>query len=85
MYNLVFKTRGTCSRQISVSIEGDIVKSVIFSSGCEGNSKGISNLVEGMSIEEVIVKLKGIDCQGRGTSCPDQLARALEDAMKKAV
>jgi len=84
MDNIVFKTKGTCSRQINVSIEHGLVKSVIFSSGCDGNLQGISSLVEGMSVEEVIKRLKGIDCQGRGTSCPDQLARALEAATKKA-
>lgn len=85
MDNIVFKTKGTCSRQINISIEDGIVKSVIFNSGCDGNLQAISNLVEGMPIKEVISKLKGIDCQGRGTSCPDQLANALEATMQKAV
>ncbi len=85
MDNIVFKTRGTCSRQINISIEDGIVKRVTFNSGCDGNLRAISSLVEGMSIKEVISKLKGIDCQGRGTSCPDQLARALEATMQKAV
>jgi uncharacterized protein (TIGR03905 family) len=85
MENIVFKTRGTCSRQISVSIEDGIVKSVKFNSGCDGNLQGISQLVEGMSVEDVIKRLKGIDCQGRGTSCPDQLAKALESSIQKAV
>ncbi len=85
MDNIVFKTRGTCSRQINVCIEDGIVKSVKFSSGCDGNLKGISNLVEGMSVEDVIGRLKGIDCQGRGTSCPDQLAKALEGMIQKAI
>ena len=84
MENIVFKTKGTCSRQINVSIEDGVIKSVIFSSGCDGNLQGISSLVEGMAVEEVIKKLKGIDCQGKGTSCPDQLARALESAVQKA-
>lgn len=84
MDNIVFKTAGTCSRQINISIKNGIVKSVIFNSGCEGNLQGISKLVEGMPVEEVISKLKGIDCQGRGTSCPDQLAKALEDVIQKA-
>lgn len=84
MDNIVFKTRETCSRQINVCIEDGIVKSVEFSSGCDGNLKGISSLVEGMSVEDVISKLKGIDCQGRGTSCPDQLAKALEGMTQKS-
>lgn len=85
MDNIVFKTKGICSRQISVSVEDGKVKSVIFSSGCDGNLQAISNLVEGMKIEDVITKLKGIDCQGRGTSCPDQLAKVLETTIPKAV
>lgn len=79
--NIVFKTKGTCSRQINVSIEDGKIKKVIFSAGCSGNLQGISNLIEGMEVEEVIKRLKGIDCEGRGTSCPDQLARALENAI----
>lgn len=83
MENLVYKTRGTCSRQISFEIEDGLVKNVMFNSGCDGNLQGISNLVEGLPVELVIKKLKGIDCGGRGTSCPDQLAKALETALKE--
>lgn len=83
MQNIVFKTKGTCSRQITVSIEEGIIKSVLFSSGCDGNLQGISNLVKDMPVEEVISRLKGIDCQGRGTSCPDQLAKALDKIMNQ--
>ena len=83
MQNIVFKTKGTCSRQITVSIEEGIIKSVLFSSGCNGNLQGISNLVKDMPVEEVISRLKGIDCQGRGTSCPDQLAKALDKIMNQ--
>lgn len=85
MNNLVFKTKGTCSNKINISIDDGKVKNVIFDSGCSGNLQAISHLVEGMPVEEVISKLKGIDCQGRGTSCPDQLAKALENAIQKAV
>ncbi|ACL75689.1 TIGR03905 family TSCPD domain-containing protein [Ruminiclostridium cellulolyticum] len=80
---MIFQTRGTCSSQISFEIEEGKLKNVQFSRGCSGNLQGISSLVEGMPIYEVISKLKGIDCQGRGTSCPDQLAIALESALKK--
>lgn len=80
---MVFQTRGTCSSQVSFEIEEGRLKNVKFSRGCSGNLQGISALVEGMRIDEVIAKLKGIDCQGRGTSCPDQLALALEAALKK--
>ncbi|WP_110461303.1 TIGR03905 family TSCPD domain-containing protein [Ruminiclostridium sufflavum] len=82
---MVFRTRGTCSRQIDFSIDGGIVKEVKFNSGCEGNLQAICNLVEGMPADYIISKLKGINCQGRGTSCPDQLARALENVVEKAV
>lgn len=84
MYNIVYKTNGTCSREININIEDGRVKSVIFDSGCSGNLQAISSLVEGLTVEEVINKLKGIDCEGRGTSCPDQLAKALEGAVNRA-
>jgi len=74
-----YKTKGTCSREILIEVGEDrIVKNVKFIGGCHGNTQGISKLVEGMKIDDVISKLKGIDCNGRGTSCPDQLAKALE-------
>ena len=73
-----YKTFGTCSREILFDIEGDTIKEVHFVGGCMGNTQGISSLVKGAKIDDVIKKLKGIDCGGKGTSCPDQLARALE-------
>ena len=76
-----YKTRGTCSREITFEVDNGIVTKVHFVSGCNGNLQGISHLVEGMKVEDVIEKLKGIDCNGRGTSCPDQLARALEEVV----
>lgn len=76
-----YKTHGTCSREITFEVENGIVTKVSFVSGCNGNLQGISQLVEGMKVEEVIEKLKGINCNGRGTSCPDQLARALEEVI----
>lgn len=72
-----YKTKGTCSTEITFSIENDIIKEVNFLRGCEGNLQGISRLVEGMNVEDAINKLQGIDCRGKGTSCPDQLAKAL--------
>lgn len=83
--NMEFKTKGTCSNRISFEIDNGIVKNVSFNMGCDGNLQAISNLVEGLSVETVINKLKGIDCGGRGTSCPDQLARALETAERQVV
>lgn len=80
---LVYKTKGVCSHEIQLDLDGDIIKSVRFVGGCNGNTKGISQLVEGMKIDDVINKLKGTDCGGRGTSCPDQLALALEAAKRK--
>lgn len=82
---MVYKYRpsGVCSREMIIDVEGDIIKSVEIIGGCDGNTKGVSILVAGMTIDETIKKLKGIDCRGRGTSCPDQLARALEEIKEK--
>lgn len=77
VYN--YKTRGTCSRQITIETDGDIVKSVEFTGGCNGNSKGVAALVKGMKIDDVISRVKGIKCGFKSTSCPDQLAKALEE------
>lgn len=74
-----YNTSGTCAIQINFEIENDIVKSVEFVGGCNGNTKGISKLVQGMNINDVIAKLEGIKCGLRPTSCPDQLARALKE------
>ncbi len=76
-----YKTKGVCSRLIEIEIENNIVKSVVFEGGCNGNTKGISALVEGMPVDEVIDRLKGIKCGFRQTSCPDQLATALISAL----
>ena len=76
-----YKTHGTCSREIQFEVNDGIVSNVKFVSGCNGNLQGIGALVEGMKVEDVIKKLKGIDCGGRGTSCPDQLAHALEEVI----
>ncbi|GHU22264.1 TSCPD domain-containing protein [Spirochaetia bacterium] len=73
-----YKTKGTCSKAIHFDIQEGIVKSVSFDGGCNGNAKGIGILIEGMTVEEVIKKLKGVRCGLRPTSCPDQLAIALE-------
>ncbi|MBU5488744.1 TIGR03905 family TSCPD domain-containing protein [Clostridium sp. MSJ-8] len=72
-----YQTKGTCSREISFDIEDGKVKNVKFLGGCNGNLQGISKLVEGMDAKEAVEKLKGINCNGRGTSCPDQLAIAI--------
>ena len=72
-----FTTQGTCARQIEIEIEEDKIKEVRFVGGCRGNAAGISALLPGMSVQEVIRRLKGTVCRGK-TSCPDQLAIALE-------
>lgn len=76
-----YKTQGTCSKSIEIELEGDIVKSVRFEGGCHGNTQGIGLLTRGMQAADVIARLEGIDCKGRGTSCPDQLAKALRQAL----
>ena len=73
-----YTPRGVCSRNIKIELEGDTIKSVSFTGGCSGNAQGLSALVEGLKAEDAIRKLKGIRCGFKDTSCPDQLARALE-------
>ena len=73
-----YKTKGVCARAINVEVEDGIVKAVKFEGGCNGNTKGISALVVGMPVEEVIKKLENIKCGFKGTSCPAQLAEALK-------
>ena len=73
-----FTPRGVWSRRITITVENGIVEDVKFTGGCNGNTQGISMLVKGMRVEDVIQRLDNIDCGGRGTSCPDQLAKALK-------
>jgi len=74
-----YVTSGVCSKEIHFDIVDDKIKNVSFVNGCSGNLQGIGRLVEGMSVDEAISRLKGIKCGSRNTSCPDQLARALEE------
>ena len=67
-----------CAGQIDISVEGDIVKSVRFTNGCSGNTQGVAALCTGMKVADAVERLSGIDCRRKGTSCPDQLARALK-------
>ena len=76
-----YRTQGTCARSISFDLEDGIVKNISFNGGCNGNLKGISALADGKSAEEVIATLSGIRCGFKSTSCPDQLARALKEAL----
>ena len=78
-----YKTKGTCSQHILFEIEDDKIKNVQFIGGCKGNLKGISSLVDGMSVDEVIARVEGIHCGMKQTSCPDQLAQALKAAKQQ--
>ena len=74
-----YTTKGTCSRLINLDVENGVINDVSFVGGCHGNLQGISALVKGMKVEEAISRLEGINCGGKGTSCPDQLAKALKE------
>lgn len=77
-----YRTKGTCSRQITVDLdEQGIIRKVEFLGGCNGNTQGVARLCVGHPAQEVIDLLSGVDCNGRGTSCPDQLSKALREAM----
>ena len=78
-----YKPEGVCSREMIFEIVNGVIKSLNIVGGCDGNRKGIAKLVEGMKIEDVIEKLKGIECGYKGTSCPDQLSIALEKYIKE--
>lgn len=79
---LAYRTRGTCSRQIDVTVdENGVVEDVRIIGGCQGNTSGIELLAVGRPANELIELLSGINCGGRGTSCPDQLARALKECL----
>ncbi len=74
---ITYPTQGTCSQAIIVTVDGTTIDEVSFIGGCHGNTQGVAALVRGMQVNEAIARLEGIDCRGRGTSCPDQLAKAL--------
>lgn len=78
-----YRTQGVCSQKITFSLENGIVSDVTFFGGCNGNLKGIAKLVDGMKAEDVIARIKGTTCGFKRTSCPDQLAKALEEALKE--
>ena len=80
---MIYKTKGTCSTMIDVELKEGVIDSVKFTGGCNGNLQGISALVKGMKPEEAISRLKGIRCGFKPTSCPDQLAHALEEMIAK--
>lgn len=78
-----YKTSGTCSTKINFDIEDNKVKNVSFTGGCNGNLQGLSKLVEGMDVNEVIKRLEGIKCGSKQTSCPDQFAKALKQNLNR--
>ena len=73
-----YRPQGVCSTEIIIEVENNIIKNLQAANGCNGNLKGIASLVKGMTIDDVISRLKGIKCGMKGTSCPDQIAKALE-------
>lgn len=78
-----FKTKGVCAQMINFDIEDNKVHNVEFVGGCAGNTQGVARLIEGMPVEEAISRMEGIQCGFKGTSCPDQLAKALKEATGK--
>lgn len=79
--HIEYKTQGTCSRAVIVDTEDGVITDCSFVGGCSGNTQGVAALVKGMKIDEAIAKIKGIKCGFKPTSCPDQLAKALEEAL----
>lgn len=82
--HIEYRTKGTCSRAIVLDIEDGVITDCAFIGGCAGNTAGIALLVKGMRTEDVVSKLKGVKCGFKSTSCPDQLARAIEEALENA-
>lgn len=76
----VYQTKGTCSKRITIELDGNIIQRVEFEGGCNGNLSGISKIVEGMTVEHIVEKFSGTKCGNRPTSCPDQLAIAVQEA-----
>lgn len=81
--HIEYNTKGTCSRKIIVDVEDDVITDCRFIAGCPGNTLGVATLIKGMSVQEAIKRLKGIKCGFKSTSCPDQLACALEEALEE--
>ena len=77
-----FKTSGVCARAIEFDLDDGVVKNVRFAGGCMGNTTGVAKLAEGRQADELISVLEGIQCGMKGTSCPDQLAKAIKEALK---
>lgn len=84
MNHYTYTPHGVCSRKIDIDLEGNVIRKVTFTGGCSGNTQGVAALIVGMDVDEAISRIKGIHCGPRPTSCPDQLARALEAAKAEA-
>ena len=78
---MTYKTKGVCSREINFEVEDNKVKNVQFVGGCSGNTQGVARLIDGMDIDEAISRIEGIQCGFRPTSCPDQLAKAIDEVL----
>lgn len=78
-----YKTKGTCSSRIDFDLNGDVVTNVAFVGGCNGNTQGVASLVDGLTVGQIEERLKGIQCGMRGTSCVDQLAIAVHEALEE--
>ena len=78
---MIYRTKGTCSQAIHVEVEGSIIQEVEFLGGCNGNTKGLAALLAGMDVDDAIARLEGTTCGFKSTSCPDQLARAIAEAL----
>ena len=85
MFSYTYKTKGTCSTQITLDLEGNVVHNVKFTGGCQGNLTGIPLLVEGMTVEEIESKISGVKCGFKPTSCPDQLSKAVREAYEASL
>ena len=79
--HIEYKTKGTCARAVIVDVEDGVITDCEFIGGCSGNTQGVASLVKGMKVEDAVAKIKGIKCGMKSTSCPDQLALALEEAI----
>ncbi|MBE6584609.1 MAG: TIGR03905 family TSCPD domain-containing protein [Ruminococcaceae bacterium] len=79
---MTYKTHGVCSRQIDIDIEDGVIIKAQYTGGCSGNTQGVAALISGMTVEEAVKRLKGIHCGPRPTSCPDQMAKALEEYLE---
>ena len=82
--HIEYKTKGTCAREVIVDVDDGVITECKFVGGCSGNTQGVAALVVGMKVEDAVSKIKGIKCGMKSTSCPDQLALALEEAMVNA-